>query len=425
MSESNRSPLRLRLPTFTQFVVLLAEYAWAVLVILNGNSVYHAASVENYHLLEASVVMTYLLLGLELYIHKLRPSWEQLIMAVGLMVYGMVYAAVRQSRMSVVNYLWLFVVGLPALFLLFSIRHSHGRLVPLILRLCDVLVVLAPISLYYWLFGVNMRWFPPDHGIMIDWGYRKTVVGFAGLHYAIQLDNTFFPELFIYRNSSLFAEAPMYNLWLDIALAGELFLRKRTSKFRVVLLVITILSTMSVTGMLFLCVCLALHLYRKFPQMDRGKKRATALLVMAIVPAAVVGLLSTLLIKSDTQSYSMRLSDYAAGVRLWLDYPIFGAGYANLNALLPYMYSPDGVLGFSNSLTAVLGTGGVWISLLFYVPHFGALSPRNTGDAKLSSFAVCYLFLFCTTAFFGRYVVVVMAAFAMAILFRPSLIRMR
>lgn len=424
MLELNRLPRRVKLPTFTQVLMIVAEYAWAILVILNGNSVFHAASYEKYHLLEYSVVMTYLLLGMELYIHRIRPPWKTLVLSVGLLVYCMVYVAARQSSMSVVNFVYLFVLGLPALFLLFSIRHSRGRLIPLFRRLCDVLVVLAPISLYYWLFAVNMRWIPPNCYIVIDWGYRRYVMGFDQLQYAVQIDSTFFPEAFIYRNSSLFTEAPMYNLWLDIALAGELFLRERTSRFRVVLLVITILSTMSVTGMLYLALCLLLHLVRKYPTMERSQKRATMLLGMVAIPALVVGLVVAMTMKSDTQSYSMRLSDYVAGFKLWLDEPIFGAGYANLQALLPYMYSPDGVLGFSNSLTAVLGTGGVWISLLFYIPQFGALSPKLTGDSRLSYFAICYLFLFCTTAFFGRYVVVVMAAFTMALIFDPSKLRL-
>jgi hypothetical protein len=138
-----------KLPTFTQVLMIVAEYAWAILVILNGNSVFHAASYEKYHLLEYSVVMTYLLLGMELYIHRIRPPWKPLILSVALLVYCMVYVAARQSSMSVLNFVYLFVLGLPALFLLFSIRHSRGRLIPLIRRLCDVLVVLAPISPYY------------------------------------------------------------------------------------------------------------------------------------------------------------------------------------------------------------------------------------------------------------------------------------
>ena len=178
------------------------------------------------------------------------------------------------------------------------------------------------------------------------------------------------------------------------------------------------------TGILFLVLCLVLCLIREYPTMTLGMKRATMLLGVAAVPALVVGLVMAMMVKSDTQSYSMRLSDYVAGIRLWLDHPVFGGGYANLQALFPYIYSPDGVVGFSNSISAVLGTGGVWIATLLYIPMFGALSVKLTKDRGLSAFALCHLFLFCTTAFFGRYVVVVMAAFTMTIIFDPSKLRL-
>lgn len=107
----------------------------------------------------------------------------------------------------------------------------------------------------------------------------------------------------------------------------------------------------------------------------------------------------------------------------WVDIPsdpIFGGGYGNLQALLVYMYSPDGVLGFSNSLTAVLGTGGLWMSLVFYIPLFGILSPRLSGSKNMSCFGLCYAYLFCTTAYFGRFIIVVMAAFGLVILSQPT-----
>lgn len=420
MKEVNRPPLVLRIPTFTQGLMVLLEYAWAVVVVLNGNSVFHAYSIKSYHLLELSLVFTYLLLAMELYVYRLRPAWDQLLLAVGLMIYSVVYIAARQSSMSVINFVFLFVIGLPGLFLLFSIRHSRGRLLPLIRRLYDVIVILAVISLYYWTFGVMLKIIPANCYTVIDWGYRKYVLGYDWLHFSTQLDTTFFPDAFIYRNSSIFTEAPMFNLWLDMALAGELFLKDRTSKLRVVVLTIAILTTLTVTGLLFLGICGSIHIVRNYHNMDRKQKGAVLTAGMVLLPMLAVVAIYTLVLKSDTQSYSMRLSDYVAGIKLWWDYPLFGAGYANLQALLPYMYSPDGLLGFSNSLTAVLGTGGLWIAAIFYIPHFGALLPRLTGDSRLSAFALCYLYLFCTTAFFGRYIVVVMAAFMMALMFESK-----
>lgn len=149
--------------------------------------------------------------------------------------------------------------------------------------------------------------------------------------------------------------------------------------------------------------------------MDRSQRLLVVVGGLILLPVLAGVAIYTIVLKSDTQSYMMRLSDYVAGVKLWWDYPIFGSGYADLKSLLPYIYSPDGVLGFSNSLTAVLGTGGLWMALLFYVPQIGMLFPKVTKDPKLSCFAICDLFLFCTTLYIARFIGVVLLAFAIVI----------
>ena len=414
MKEKDR--LSFQIPSASKLILTLFEYAWAILVVLNGNTVYHASAVVDYWLLELCVIVTWVLLGVEVFFRRIRPRRSWAVMAVALAVYCVVYLTVRQTAIAVVDFTCLFVVGLPGLVMLFAILHTSGALKQLFRKVFNVIVVLAALSVYYWLFGVMFRIIQPNSRMLISWGTVRNVPGFDGLHFVTQLDTTFFPDLYIYRNSGIFTEAPMFNLWLDMALAGELFLASRISKFRVMVLVIAILTTLSTTGILFLGLCLVIHILRNYRYMDRTQR--TLLLLGGSILLPVLGAVSiyTMVLKSDTQSYLMRLSDYVAGVRLWWDYPIFGSGYGDLKSLQQYMYSPDGILGFSNSLTAVLGTGGLWIAMLFYIPHFSLLSKKVSGDRDLSCFALCYVYLFCTTAFFGRYIAVVMIAFGLVIL---------
>ena len=416
----NDAFLRWKAPPVSRFILGLFEYLWAVLVILNGNSVYHASADQDLFLLELCVVVTWVLLAVELAVRKCRLKQYWSILAVLMLVYDVVYLSVRQANVAVADFACLFVLGLPGLVLLFATLNEAGALIQLFRKVFDVVVILAAVSLYYWLFGVILKMIQPNCYICISWGTVHYVLGFDGLHFMAQLDTTFFPDLYIHRNSGIFAEAPMFNLWLDMALAGEIFLSKRISRLRVTILVVTILTTLSTTGILFLGACLVIHLIRNMRYMDRKQRLLVLLGGTILLPVLAVVSVYTMVLKSDTQSYLMRLSDYVAGVKLWWDYPIFGSGYADLKSLLQYMYSPDGVLGFSNSLTAVLGTGGLWLALLFYIPHFGTLSSRASGDARLSCFALCYVYLFCTTAFFGRYIAVVMVAFGWVILLGPK-----
>jgi hypothetical protein len=253
--------------------------------------------------------------------------------------------------------------------------------------------------------------------IPISWGNFQYAEGFYGVHYAFQLDTTFFPDAYIYRNSGIFAEAPMFNLWLNFALAIELFLKDKPSKFKAVLLIVTILTTMSVTGILFVALCLGLFSVLHFKEMKKWSKGLLLIIAVVAVPAMAVLLVQTLMLKGDTQSFQMRLSDYSGGARMWIDYPLFGAGFGNLKALQPYVYSPDGAMGFSNSIMAVLSTGGAWMAVLYYVSHIAMLFPQVMGSKKYACFGWCMLFLFCTTIFFARLigVMVIMLGYALMV----------
>jgi len=403
--------------TSTGTILTILEYLWAFFVIMNGNSVYHANANVDFHLLEISLGLTALLLAANIAFTGVRVTRANVLMAMVLMLYTTIYLAFRQTSMTANIFIKLFIIGAPVSYLLFAELYRQGRLFKLLYRIVDILCVLSVVSLFFWVFGELLGLIQRNGYVEMNWGTFNEVEGYYGVHFAFQLDTTFFPELFIHRNSGIFAEAPMFNLWLSIALAIELFLKKKPSTFRGVLLAITILTTLSVTGILFLVLSLGLFTVLHYREMSRKKKILLWGALMVVIPL-VLGLLGkSLLLKTETQSYDMRLSDYVGGVRLWMDYPIFGCGYGNLSMLLPYIYSPEGIVGFSNSVTAVLGTGGIWIALLFYIPLLGVLLPRLSGSRSVSCFGACYLFTFCTTAFFGRYIAVVMLTLGLAIIF--------
>lgn len=418
MDKLDRSVKVVKFPAFGELLLTFFEYCWAFVIILNGNSVYHANALKNYRLLELSVVVTVLLLAAYLALGRIRIKKRNVAMAAGLCLYSLVYFVFRQHRMSSVNFLYLFVIGLPCLFLLFAELHQKGRLLQLIYRIGNVVCILAAISLFFWIFGVVLDVIQPNMSTRINWGTFDRIRGYWGLHFEIQRDTTF--GTLMYRNSGIFAEAPMLNLWTNIALAVELFLKDKSSKLRITLLVITILTTMSTTGIIFIALCIVLKYIGNFRKMKPLAKVFLIVVAMVAIPVIVYAIYEVMVLKSDTQSFAMRMSDYIGGLKLWWDYPLFGSGYGNLQSLLGYIYSPNGVLGFSNSIMAVLATGGLWMAIPFYGAHIGAMFPKLTGSKSISRFSICYFYLFCTTAFFARYIAVVMVAFGLAVMLESN-----
>lgn len=409
--------IRVRIPSAPRLLIGAVEYLWVIFVILNGNSIYHANSNRNLYLLEIVLVLTFLLLMMNLLFYRSQPSKAGMLGAVAIMGYSAVYFCVMQHKMSAKTFLELFVIGAPMAFLLFSELHRHGRLLKLFRRFGDIMFLLAVVSLFFWFLGEVFQVIKPNGYVNIAWGGFDAVKGYYGIHFAFQLDTTFFPDAFLYRNSGIFSEAPMFNLWLDIALAIELFLKPKASKLRVVVLAVAVLTTLSVTGILFLVLCVVLGALSNLRHLNKVQTCLLILMGLVVIPLLAVLVIKSMALKVDTRSYEMRISDYAAGFRLWMDQPIFGAGFGNLSALHEYVVGIENtVAGFSNSITAVLGTGGIWMALLYYIPYVGMLFPRATGSKKLSCFGACLLFLFITTIFFARFIGVVIVVLGYVIL---------
>ncbi|MBQ7345427.1 MAG: O-antigen ligase family protein [Oscillospiraceae bacterium] len=421
MERELRSRGIIRIPGTLELLIIFLEYAWALVVVLNGNSVYNASAIKDHHLIELCFLLTLALLLVNWFSGRIRLVTRDAIVAVAMVLYSVVYISARHAVMSVMDYAMLFTFCLPTVYLLFTGLQKQGILMDLIHKIVDVVVVLALISLFYWVFGVIMGLIRPNMVTYINWGYSRCIIGYDGLHFQTQLDTTFMREAFLYRNSGIFAEAPMFNLWLDIALAIELFLHHKPSRAKVVVLAVTVITTISVTGVLFLALCVVLWMSQSYRRQSVTYKRLiVAGVILVVIPVVVLMVVYSLLMKSETRSYDMRLSDYMAGLQLWWDHPIFGGGYANLRALAQYNDTSNGVVGFSNSIAAVLGTGGLWMSIVFCVPLFGTLSKRWTRSGRVSCCGTCFLLLFCTTAFSARFIAVLMIALELTFLQYPQ-----
>lgn len=404
--------------SFNNLFAVILEYIWAFLLVMNGNTVYNANALRNYHLLPLCVIATAILLLVFTMLGIIRLRRNTVFIGMFVFYYCLVYAVVKAKQMVLNNYLFLFCIGLPLLLILFTELHHQNKLIPLIYRLENVILGFLILSLVFWFFGTFLHVLKPNMSTEINWGIFNHINGYWGLHFDIQRDTTF--GVTIYRNSGMFTEGPMLNLWACIALAIELFLKKNRSKLNIAICIAAILTSMSTTGLLFIGVCVFLLTLGKKGKKSRFRIFLDFTMIFIVIPIMLYALASVMQLKMNTLSFRMRMSDYIDPLRLWAKFPIFGSGYGSLSSLKGYVYSSHGQLGFSNSVIAVLATGGLWMGLLFYIPHIASMFSKVTKDTGISQFCICLFFLFCTTAFFGRYLAVVMIAICFAVMFPPK-----
>ncbi|EKK21028.1 hypothetical protein [Fructilactobacillus florum] len=281
----------------------------------------------------------------------------------------------------------LFYYVIPILFIFFGgVSFSIYRAKNILRAIVRMTCLLALLSLFFWILAeVN---FPVDDYLFIDWGSKHNVFGFYGLHFLAQEPAGFF-GLNLIRNTGLYAEAPMFSFVLSVSFVFNLFyLQKDISyRFRNGLLLVTIFTTVSTTGILIAF----LAIFGKFIG-DHHKfytnlsKRLRFLIAFFGSFTLLIGLGGILINKLNTfqGSVSIRSDDIHAGFSAFSKSPFFGNGIGNLHLIKRLMASyrliPGGNNGFSIGILEVMVYGGILLLLFYLVPLFLAVLRKDYRD---------------------------------------------
>lgn len=212
----------------------------------------------------------------------------------------------------------------------------------------------------------------------------------------------------IIRNSGIFAEAPMWNLILSIALMIQtLFLGR--NNYKTFILVLTILSTVSTTGIYVIGLIIA---YKIIFEVSGWKKY----IALTLVPILLLVLSFVWENKSETASASIRFDDFYAGIKAWSDSIFFGSGFSSgLRVIESYMDTTIRAnLGYSNSLFLILAQGGIILLVLYLLPMILIFVKRKYSyDTKF--FIILLIVIFSTTIFVDTYIFAFIIGFTYSI----------
>lgn len=244
----------------------------------------------------------------------------------------------------------------------------------------NVIVIVALMSLILWIFGPVLGLLQPNCVIENHWtgaDYHVLTPGYFHLQYTPQT-MTMPNGMVVVRNTSFFAEAPMFSLVLTIALLIETFFVRRPRRVVLCILSITILTTVSTAGI----VALVFTLFFRFLLTFYGKfNRYRVLLVMlciAILAVAIPLLWWLVHNKLGSGSGSVRIDDLRAGLRAWSNSYLLGNGFGASDVV--NIYKSDfrsNNMGFSNTLLDILAKGGVVYFLIYFIPALGYLRSES------------------------------------------------
>lgn len=318
-----------------------------------------------------------------------------------------------------------FVFFLPAMMVLFQIRRSRGDPYGLLFKYSDIVSVFAFFNLIAYIV-MTIR----DNSVWTDIIYLHWDRGFGlssrsnflNLTALSPLTHWMILGINLLRNLGIFPEPLMYVIPLITSLSTELFLRDKNDMFRIwkcILLSAAIFSSQSSLGIMLLSVVLGIHIMRILV----ARKNWTWMALLLILTISICGFIffqkKTLYYsppEDSTESLSsmdVHFDDYRLGIKAFLDKPLVGGGYDNIEYIQSFMseYRYNVNRGFSNSVTLVLGECGLMLSTLCLIPFLLCfLELRKGRDKSLAFWMIGPSSLyFLTIIHFHLYMIMIMA----------------
>lgn len=382
------------------------DYVIAFFIILNTQSVFSASIDKNYNLKILLVIFLVFRIGTLIVSNSI--VYNKLILFISIWTsYILVFIIINPVNIS--DFFTKFYIILILLVIYFTLSSNKNimRIYP------NIIFILAIISLFFWVFGSLLNILHPTGTMHIFWGNERFAGSYFNLYFQWQNDIPILGK-YIYRNIGIFGEGPMYSLNLSIAFLLDYLINEDRSKFRYIVYIITIISTISTTGILL--VSLAVTYKLVFSNMSRSN--LTKVIVIAPVAIFFLYFISNKLIsqKLETASGSTRMDDYIAGFKAWRIHPIFGSGFNNIELRQQFSSSvrlSRSATGFTNSIMSVLINGGLYFFATYlYTFYYWIKKGIANRNITVAIYLIIYLFL--TTTFENTAVMLAIIAYTIA-----------
>lgn len=225
--------------------------------------------------------------------------------------------------------------------------------------------------------------------------YKNIVVNdkpyrvFFGWHYHWQFVNWY--GVLIPRNNSIFHEPGMYQIFLNYALVYMFFISNEKINFKKFIIVVANLaSTFSTTGMILgIFIMMIKFSTRKFNNFLLNSIKITIFPILFILGICISYYILNQKIQYGVTSYNLRTMDFVNGITLFLQKPITGWGYMNLDILLDFSGSTKN----SNGLFLMLYQFGLVGICILVVKMYGFLKGYSSKFSITSSIVIIIYFI--------------------------------
>lgn len=200
------------------------------------------------------------------------------------------------------------------------------------------------------------------------------------------------------RNYGIFREPGVYQMFLMLGLIFHVYYSHSVKAYRVITYVLAIVLTFSTTGYIALAIFFVLYLFKENISFSEQKRKyfiICALILVTLFLATKTDLLSSEGMIFNKFSNTKRTTTIArsasvfSNLKIWLNYPIFGAGLIKVSEKFPQLAFEmfgKAVTHNTNTLLCELATYGIIYTLLLTYSYW-KFSVRLT-NKKIQRFLI-------------------------------------
>lgn len=357
----------------------LLEYICAILIVMQCQSVF----VNTYKPVTATVSLLSFFLIIILFLRTLKLNYSNMKKSNERMRKFFLFGIILTTIYLLVQYFLIYKFKLnpiipfsTSVFLLtfyFYYDVKHGETSKgLIYKITNVVFLLSLVSLLFYV--LNFFGMQTNVSIMNRWSNWPP--NFNGYFYIdfISQPLQIGSKVFI-KNSGIFAEPSIYGFVLVSSLILQIFVLYTKNKFdvlKVVVFVLTILTTVSSTAISLTIIILLIYIsFIVINILNNRKYKAIFYMFL------ILGLISIIYLflakKSDSlniySSYAIRMNDIHSCILAWIHSPIYGHGLGNDSYIAKYAFSYRlHSLGLSTGYFSILAYGGIILMTMYLMP---------------------------------------------------------
>ena len=367
------------------------EYGLAVLLLLNCSSIYNG--IPKCKNLFYIFIFVFLLLILMMRFPRTIKKGTKFFVTYAVYFSLLILVSVLNKGKDSSFYIRFFVF-IP-LFIYISTTNSDFDKSCFLLKIENVIIILAASSLILWILGPLSGILHPTGTINIKWGSDRSYTNYFYLLFTHSKfsSSRFFSSTNILANLLIYPESPFASLIFILGLTIELLCsEKKINWKKTILLIIADITTCSTTGIILIMIVLSAKYFIK--EISKNQVYTTNIIIkkfllpLVLLIILCIGVYTALEIKKTNHfgSFSSHLNAFGNGMEAFLEKPFTGYGYS---------YNEDKLGNTTSGFFRVLTAGGIFFGILYLIPFIVGItkSIKNKYYNSAVMIGICFILL--------------------------------